>query len=447
MDVGTKYQVGDRILTLGSPESQVLLEHAHARSVRPMCLCAAPAIAMYIACVNKRFIVKRMPNSGHLHHPSCESFGLRPEDSGLGQVQDAIVESPSGEIEVSLDFALGANSGATVDRSTGTPSAVLTSDRATISLLGLMHLWWDRCEFNVWHPKMENKRFWGLIRGHLMDQAVQTEAKGSKLSARLYLPERFDKTAKLEIESRRKAWFDKLRSPHSHASRSMFGIIFGELKELLDTPAGETFLVLKNIWDMSFPLGDKLTKQFRKRFADELSALLVMKAPIRLLVAFTIEAPPEGIVQIHTITMMMVTKDGWIPVRSQYERLMAERLTADRRHFVKPLSFDGPRKTGFANFLLTDMGNEVVTLDIVGDSPNKQDTAAKLAAISQRPSGAWVWNVNEYQGPPTLPHPSALLGSIEPAHRQTDELDISPSLPAPWNAAIGNVEAADTQQS
>ena len=141
----------------------------------------------------------------------------------------------------------------------------------------------------------------------------------------------------------------------------MFGIIFGELKELLDTPAGETFLVLKNIWDMSFPLGDKLTKQFRKRFADELSALLVMKAPIRLLVAFTIEAPPEGIVQIHTITMMMVTKDGWIPVRSQYERLMAERLTADGRHFVKPLSFDGPRMTGFANFLLTVKQAKYVT--------------------------------------------------------------------------------------
>jgi hypothetical protein len=63
---------------------------------------------MYVAKVDDKYLIKRMPNSGSGHAPACDSYEPPPELSGLGQViGSAIQENPDeGTTALKFDFAL-----------------------------------------------------------------------------------------------------------------------------------------------------------------------------------------------------------------------------------------------------------------------------------------------------------------------------------------------------
>jgi hypothetical protein len=78
---------------------------------------------MYIARYHQ-FCVKRLPDAGHRHHPSCPSYEQPPGQSGLGEVLgDAVIECGPDRVEVRLDFPL--------TRRPGRP--VAPGDPATVS--------------------------------------------------------------------------------------------------------------------------------------------------------------------------------------------------------------------------------------------------------------------------------------------------------------------------
>jgi len=47
---------------------------------------------MYIAKVGNRYIVKRMPDTGQLHSPDCDSYEPPAELSGLGEVLGSAIK-------------------------------------------------------------------------------------------------------------------------------------------------------------------------------------------------------------------------------------------------------------------------------------------------------------------------------------------------------------------
>ena len=61
--------VADTVFSDGAPGIEALLGAAYTAKQRPRCLCTEAGIPMYIAHVGERLIVKRMPNTGHLHAP------------------------------------------------------------------------------------------------------------------------------------------------------------------------------------------------------------------------------------------------------------------------------------------------------------------------------------------------------------------------------------------
>ncbi len=62
---------------------------------------------MYVAKIQGEYYLKRKPGTGHTHDPSCDSFAMPPELSGLGQVEGkAITTDDSGETTLKLDFPL-----------------------------------------------------------------------------------------------------------------------------------------------------------------------------------------------------------------------------------------------------------------------------------------------------------------------------------------------------
>jgi hypothetical protein len=72
---------GERIQSPSADVAQRLLGAARAARVRPMCLCTAGGVAMYIArMAPERYIIKRMPDTGMLHAPNCPPT-LHPKSS------------------------------------------------------------------------------------------------------------------------------------------------------------------------------------------------------------------------------------------------------------------------------------------------------------------------------------------------------------------------------
>ena len=53
---------------------QSLLDEAYGKHERPQCPCTPQGVPMYIAKVGVRYIVKRMPETGLAHSPSCASY-------------------------------------------------------------------------------------------------------------------------------------------------------------------------------------------------------------------------------------------------------------------------------------------------------------------------------------------------------------------------------------
>src|SRR3954467_8492351 len=81
-----RFQVAGAALSANDPQLGPALADAHARRIRPFCLCREPGTPMDVARVAGQFIAKRMPGAGDQHDPGCESYEAPPELSGFGEV-------------------------------------------------------------------------------------------------------------------------------------------------------------------------------------------------------------------------------------------------------------------------------------------------------------------------------------------------------------------------
>lgn len=97
MEADNTYRLGHSRFSTSTEGLQRILEGAYDKKARPLCQCSRQEPAMYIAKVGNEYILKRMPGTGHLHDPVCETFDPPPELSGLGQVNgQAIVTDEAG---------------------------------------------------------------------------------------------------------------------------------------------------------------------------------------------------------------------------------------------------------------------------------------------------------------------------------------------------------------
>ena len=121
------------------PGLQDALAQVYGSPERPRCLCVSGGIEMYIAR-HADYIVKRMPDTGHLHHPTCPSFEPEPGMSGLGElIGDAIIEHTPDQVEVRTDFAMSRLPGKAVPRGEAViDPAEVNAPRKRMSLRALL---------------------------------------------------------------------------------------------------------------------------------------------------------------------------------------------------------------------------------------------------------------------------------------------------------------------
>lgn len=396
MDI-QRFSIKGRVLRAEDPQLRSALAQIHETPERPRCLCVPGGVEMYVA-QHRRFVVKRMPESGSRHHPRCPSYEPELQQSGLGElVGEAVLESELGDVELRVDFPWTRTTGRAVPRGEPEDGAEVEVPRRRMSLRALMHFLFERAGFNRWSPAMEGKRNQGVLHKYLTAAAADVSIKGVALAERLYVPEPFSEASMADAARRRR---EKLVVLRPKAGRSPLAIVIGEYKSSDVTPLG------RRVWIKHMPNAPLLISARGWRRIERVYAPLLeacdadMGQRVRLMIAALIHARREQTYEIDTASLML-TSEHWIPVEGIHEVPLVHALVEQQRRFVKPLRYDAKSAAAFPNALLLDTGAVPVPLHVVSAFMESKDRAAKDMSLRAIDAGTWVWHTSEAM--PALP--------------------------------------------
>jgi len=379
---------GERIQSPSADVAQRLLAAAHAVRARPMCLRTAGGVAMYIArMAPERYIVKRMPDTGMLHAPSCPSY-LPPEAlSGLGQVLGGAIEESvdTGLTVLRLGFRMARNE-RPAQRTTAASGGQVGSARADgtrLTLRAVLHYLWQEAGLTTWSPGMTGKRNWRVVSWHLRQAARGKLIRGKPLTARLFVPEPFNAEHKAELAARRlSAW-----APARRAGRaSPFMIVVGEVKAIEHARFGHN-LMIKHLPDAPFMLRRDLHRRILPRFSTELD-LWQMVEPGHLIVIATFSLGPGGVPTVEELSLTM-TDEHWLPYESLAEKLLLDAATRQRRRFTKSLRFNLDESAPMASVVFTDTGVPTAAY-VLQEKAELGDLTTLRGKTGMR---IWTWSV------------------------------------------------------
>jgi hypothetical protein len=381
----------------GSEGLQLALQQIYNTNESPYCMCRPDGVQMYVAKY-AAFVIKRLPETGKEHHPSCQAYELPPGESGLGElIGEAVIERSNDCVEMRVDFPLTRVPGRSVQRGAGSPPGEVQAARRAVSLRGLMHWLWDQAGFNRWYPSMKGRRNWATVRKYLLEQAKRIETKGTTLQSVLYLAEPFDKEEKAAQAERRRKALRALNCPMGDVQYRMM-IVLGEFNDVQDSIVGRKILV-KHMPDTPLLVDDDTWQRIQKNFKSIFEAK-ALDEPLRLIMAALIYAKRDQVYQVDRTGFMLAT-ENWIPVEDASEVALVRRLTQEDRSFLKPLRYESTKFAAFPNVKLLDTGDEPTALDIESAMAEEKDRELKRKAIEQRAGDLWVWNVS--QPMPSLP--------------------------------------------
>ena len=318
-----RFRIADGLIEELASDLQVVLAEAYWRRIRPLCLCKEPGVAMYIAQVGDQYIVKRMPLSGGGHDPSCTSYELPDELSGLGALMGSAIQldPASGKAALKLDFSLSKVGARSTPVAGAAGSDRVAGDTKKLSLRSLLHYLWHEAELTVWTSRWAGKRHWWNIRWHLIEAARQMTTKGGPLSDVLFVPEPFRSDDKPAIEQRRATALELAQPPKSGPRTLM--ILVGEVKELAPARSGHK-LIIKHMPGFLWLLDDVLHWRLQSRFESEL-ALWGADEASHLIAIATFGLNAAGLAIVEEIALMVVA-ENWIPYETVHERKLVDAL-------------------------------------------------------------------------------------------------------------------------
>lgn len=390
-----RFAILGQVIEDDSPQLQEALAKVYDTSERPRCLCVPNGVEMYIAR-HRRFVIKRMPNSGSAHHPGCPSFEPEAQLSGLGElIGDAVLESVPGQVELRVDFPWTRMTGHSVPR--GEPHEVVEVGvpRLRMTLRALLHFLFERAGFNRWSPAMAGKRNQGVLCKYLLEAAEEIMVKGVPLAQRLYVPEPFSETAKAEVAGRRR---EKLAVLRPHDGQTPLALVVGDYKGNDVTAQGRRVWI-RHMPDAPLLIAARNWERIERVFAPLFEARDADTGhPVRLVMAALIRARREYTYEIEAVSLML-TSEHWIPLEGVHELPLIIALVAQHRRFVKPLRYDARSAAVFPNALLLDAGPAPVPLHVVSAFMDTKERAAKEKAVAACKDDAWVWRTDQPMPP------------------------------------------------
>ncbi len=381
---GVRYRAND-------PALQAALASIHNTNESPYCMCRPDGVRMYVAKYAE-YVIKRLPETGQHHHPSCPSYELPPTESGLGELLgEAIVDHNNDRVELRVAFPLARVPGRSVQRSPGNAPGEVAVSRKALSLRGMTHWLWEQAGFNRWYPNMAGKRSWGVVRKFVLQQAERAQTKGTSLRSVLYMPEPLRPQDADAAIARRREVFRELNSPQSDLQFRML-IVLGELADVQDAVVARRLLV-KHMPDTPLLVDEDAWKRMQKAFGPALEAKAADPS-LRTIIAALVYAKRDRVYHVDRASLMLAT-ETWIPVDDLEEVRLIRHLIGHGRSFLKPLRYESRRCAQYPNVKLLDTGQDGLALDILSPMSDDDVRTTKLAAIKNRRPAAWVWVTSE----------------------------------------------------
>lgn len=384
---------------------QKLLKIDYERGVRPRCLCNATGVEMTIRKLPSRYVIAKMPDSGHVHDANCDSYS--PEDADIG-VREAKSHLPKPDANGTTWMKLNVALSEKPEQLTNRPVRHFSRESrhpssGQTSLLGLLQHAWSESGLNRWHPNMASKRGWRTIHRLINEYATTVVASKRPLQSRLFIPAPFNLATRLQqLEE-----FQEFMQPFEQAPDGtvQFAILIGEVTTLASTRFGGR-ISIKHLKDFNFWLSSDAYEKITQRFERAIRHVNEPETLNHVVGIFLVRRSNEG-QSYHVRTgALMVTNANWIPVESSYERQIADALVASNRHFMKPLRYDCEDDVVLPDFLLLDLTSKPVPMEIYGMSGNNIYETRKLEKVAYyRQSGHlyWQWDVGETDRWPPFP--------------------------------------------
>ncbi|WP_433662702.1 DUF1173 family protein [Nocardia sp. CA-128927] len=393
------YVINGQVIDGDRSNAQAVLATAHTTGTRPRCTCqGADGVDMYIAKVSGRYLIKRMPGTGSTHDPICTSYAPPPEVSGLAELLGKAVKEHPEATRITLGFPLTHHRRRTDAAAAATEIDDSGGDPTKLTLRGLLHLLWDDAGFTRWTPGMLGKRNWATIRKYLLSAAEDKMTYRTPLVDRLWIPETFNSDRKAEIIARRTAALAYITGTRS---RRRLMIAVGEIKRITPTTTGAA-LLLKHVPDRPLHVMHETYARMAATFSTELS-LRADNTDTHLIGILTFGESDDGTTDVEQIAVMTVTQD-WIPVTTEGEKRLVDRLTDDRRRFVKSLRYNLGPDTPMAALTLIDTC-PVTACYIIGPDDSARQRSGIDSLISTSQLESWIFDAATETPPPPAAAP------------------------------------------
>ncbi|MBO1040944.1 DUF1173 family protein [Brucella pituitosa] len=386
------FTIGERIFAESSPEFLAFLPEAYEKRLRPMCMCKATPIPMYIARGDDQYLIKRMPLTGREHDPACPSHQPPYELSGLGPlIGNAIQLDASGRTNLKLDFSLTKRGPRTATAASTEPAeSSIRSKPDKLTLRAMLHFLWEAGELTEWRSTWTGRRGWGRVRNSLVNAASQMTTRRGPLGDMLYIPEVFQAPDKDGITARRTESLKNAQATSSGPRKLM--MIVAEVKEFSPAREGQKIAIRH----MPFPLmiDESAWRRLTNRYKTELD-LWRSNDAFHLIVIATFGISSAGIAAIEEIALM-VANEHWLPFEDVYELRLLEKLGRLKRKSVKGLRFNLPRKAPIVSVMLPEQKPAPVAMYIVRAGAGDEYEDALNDMIKARPEiNPWVWRVEK----------------------------------------------------
>lgn len=390
---------------------QAKLREFHKHPVKPVCDCMRAGRRLEVVIrrlPTERFILARMPYRGPFHREDCAFFAVDADLSGrAGYATDVIVELKDGGLQIRLQQSLTVTQPLPPlppNPEAGRPGS---GRQGAMTTLGLLHLLWEEAGLNRWHPGFRDRRPGWLVAARLEQVAehiriVRTELaenftaladqrwSGHQLRQQA---QTYGRTRKLVVAAP-----VHMLAAVSQGKRNIRLVGGGRNGLFLSAPAGAVDALQRR-----FPYAARLLAEDPDRRLGQVIGLFLVstRADVsrgRPVVWATLE---DG--------AFMEVSHAFLPIASELERQVADRLVEEGRAFTKPFRFDSNSDLVLPDFVLTDTGAGMGTpMEVFG----RQDPAylgRRVEKISHYRDtygveGWWQWDAFEGSRPcPTFP--------------------------------------------
>ena len=361
-----RYHVIDREMSPGDTGFEAMVERAYSIKSKVRCLCRRDRdLDLYIANRQGVYILARWPGTGALHAYFCDHYEAPDFLTGIGQVrgQAVVDDDVTGETLLKFGFPLSRGPARSAPASFTNDKPDVRSTGQKLSIRGFLHYLWDRAQLTHWHPAMQGKRNWFVVRRELVSAALSCKVRGESLGQYLFVPETFKLDDKDAISRRRHGELSV-----ADASRDAIMIMVGEVKSIEKARFGEKMLI-KHLPEWPFLIDEDMARRFHKRFAVEEALWQSDDDGGHLVMAASFSIGASGLPQLYELSVMPVTRD-WLPYEGLEERALLMKSVASRRRFVKGMRVNLALNKPIASVTFTDTPHEATAVYLTRNLPD-----------------------------------------------------------------------------